>query len=263
MPFPLLAGLAGSLGSSLIGGLFGHSAQSQANKTNIMLTRENREWEERMSNTAWQRSTADMLKAGINPMLAVTQGGASTPNTSAATVIPEDALAKSAGSMGSKILEAILMKKADADATTAQEVAKQEAIKTDEMKATGAAGTGSRLRRDALSTQIMEQQYDQAKADVNLRRAQEKLTNADVNIKELEYKIGNEIAPYRVSSAASAAELADREVTFKEIQTALMRLDFPEKRAVAEWFTSMGQSGLAAKAGLTITQWLTIIFGRK
>jgi len=79
---------------SLIGGLFGNSAQRSANRTNIMLNRENRDWQERMSNTAYQRSTQDLLNAGLNPMLAYSQGGASTPTNTAAKVEPVDAAAK-------------------------------------------------------------------------------------------------------------------------------------------------------------------------
>ena len=51
---------------------------------------ENTAFQERMSNTAYQRAMSDMEQAGLNPMLAYQQGGESQPTGSTATVqIPD------------------------------------------------------------------------------------------------------------------------------------------------------------------------------
>lgn len=55
------------------------SAQ-EAMRFNAEQAQINRDWQERMSNTAYQRAVADMKKAGLNPILAFQNGGASTPS---------------------------------------------------------------------------------------------------------------------------------------------------------------------------------------
>ena len=95
---PEWIGAAIGAAGSILGGVLGSSGQKDANDANLQIAQENREFQERMSNTAYQRGTADMKAAGINPLMAGMKGGASTPSGATATMQNEKAALASSSS---------------------------------------------------------------------------------------------------------------------------------------------------------------------
>lgn len=74
---------------SFIPGVGDYMASKDANEKNLASAREQMAFQERMSNTGYQRAVKDMQAAGLNPMLAYSQGPASTPSGAKAEIEPE------------------------------------------------------------------------------------------------------------------------------------------------------------------------------
>lgn len=103
--------IVGSVAGSAVSGIF-----------NSREAEKNRDFQEEMSNTSYQRAVQDMRAAGINPILAAKLGGASTP---------AGALAKWPD-FGTSVNSAISATAAETTAETAQEKAEVEKEKLKE-----------------------------------------------------------------------------------------------------------------------------------
>lgn len=79
---PVVAGGLAGLGGAAVSA----RSQERVNRQNLRIAREQMAFQRSMSNTAYTRAMADMRRAGLNPMLAYQQGGASTPGGASATM---------------------------------------------------------------------------------------------------------------------------------------------------------------------------------
>lgn len=99
----------GEIGAALIGG----HGQAQANAANAAEAQRNRDFQERMRSTQYQTAVEDMQKAGLNPALAYSQGGAG--NLSGATATHQNTAANASASAASAIQAFQSMRKTAAE----------------------------------------------------------------------------------------------------------------------------------------------------
>jgi len=158
-------------------------AQSDANKTNMQIAQNQMDFQQRNSDTGYQRAVKDLKLAGLNPMLAYSQGPASTPSgattTVAPTVTPETA---KAATMGAQTMLNQQSTKADVELKSAQvttQAEQQKLLAAQKLQSEAAAA------RDASQTYKPEEFSKYVASQI---------------------KSNNEAAGYQAASAANARD---------------------------------------------------------
>lgn len=229
---PAVAGALIAGGADLLGGLFSNaSARASAKKQ--------RDWEERMSNTSYQRQRADLEKAGFNPMLGYMKGsGASTPSSSAAPVADFSKIGTSA------------MSNAMSAASRAQIPLQSAAIVAQTQNSAASArlsnATAANLEEEAAARRgVPGGRAAFAGVEFETKLAEARKAGVDFETaligKHSAQRAFDELQPLQIAATRYGAESA--------------RLSLPEAAATAKFWESMGgvgKGGTAAKELLNL-----------
>lgn len=240
--FGLDDALIGGLGGALIGGLFA----GDRNRKQIDLSRDQMDFQERMSSTAYQRAVKDMQAAGLNPMLAYSQGGASAPMGSMPQIENVAGSVASGAQTGAQVVQAI------------QQVAKNLA---DTQYVEAQTELTRRQTQDAsmYSARMTEEinslrtGIEEARVRINMIGAQEGVARKSQEKIDLEKTVLDLEAKLKRLEWMSKSETFSADVARRKYESELTGLEVPKSKAEAKFYED---TGTASKYLQTLLQLL-------
>lgn len=202
-----------SLGSNIFNGIMGASSQAATNAQNAALSREQMDFQERMSSTAHQREVSDLISAGLNPILSASRG-ASTPGGSLAVMQSPYQAGVNAAEGGSRVRLNT--------ASSAKTSAETEVVETEALQARWIAGNIDKVMEAKISMMLHHADITQWQAATA--------------------RVGWDKAKVELANLAKSGELTDAETAKVKAETILRKFEMPEASAFASFFaTELGK----------------------
>lgn len=190
----------------LFTGIMGAQSQAETNAQNVALSREQMSFQERMSNTAHQREVADLIAAGLNPILSVSRG-ASTPAGSMPVMVSPFAAGMSSAAQSAGIRKTLAESETEAERTI------------------------------VMKTEAEQARWLFRNVDKFLEEKLEHVVKTNILLSENIKKVKEEIA-----NLAKTGKLTDAETANVAMRTVLQKYQIPEASAFADFFaTELGK----------------------
>lgn len=232
---------AAQVGGQLLDSWLGYKGQKETNELNSAEAAKNRDFQKEMSSTSYQRAVKDLQAAGLNPMLAYSQGGSSSPG--GATAAP----------MGNALGNFRGTARGTAETMLAYQNLERNKAEVDQLNAM-TAKTRSETMEQSLNTARLIEETERTAADAANRRAdwRGRVADSSTKIEHLDQMLRQGGFEADVAKRKAEARTAAEKVGLTKAQRQVTELEIPKSQADAKFWESFEHSPQVIKLFMSV-----------